>query len=129
MGVYYRLMAEIQEETTAYAAAAGVLQTSPYTPPESAKLTGLRVIPCRTAASSLLDGMQIKITCTTFKPNSIEVCVAGSGLQTAPAFPAPAIDYPVMQDVVAGVPITVESRNVNGSAVTNEVLLMGRFES
>lgn len=126
---YYRLLAHCQEETTSYAAAAGTLQASPYTPPENAKMTGIRVIPCRTAATTLLDGLQIKLTCTTFKPNSIEVACNGSGLQTAPAFPVRPIDYDVDQPVQAGVPITIESRNVNGSAVTVDVLVLGRFEN
>lgn len=129
MGKYYKLIAECQEETTAYAAAAGTLQPSPYTPSENAKMTGIRIIPCRTAATTLLDGLQIKLTCATFKPNSIEVCCNGSGLQTVPAIAVAPIDFDIDQPVMAGVPITVESRNVNASAVTNEVLVMGRFES
>lgn len=129
MAKYYRMLGHLQEETTTYAAAAGAMQTSPYTPPEDAKLTGLRLIPSRTAATTLLDGLQVKLTCTTFKPNSIECYVNGGGLQTAPAFPMGHIDYDVDQPVKAGVPITVESRNCNGSAVTVDVALMGRFES
>lgn len=129
MGKYYRLVAHLQEETTTYAAAAGAMQTSPYTPPEDAKLTGLRLIVNRTAATTLLDGLQVKLTCTTFKPNSIEVATNGSGLQTAPAFAVEPIDFDVDQPVKAGVPITVESRNCNGSAVTVDCFLMGRFES
>lgn len=126
---YYRLLAHCTEETTTYAAAAGGLQASPFTPPEDAKLTGIRLIVNRTAATTLLDGLQVKLTCTTFKPNSIEVFTNGSGLQTAPAFAVEPIDYDVLQEVRAGVPITVESRNVNGSAVTVDVAVMGRFEN
>jgi len=125
---YYKLLAELQEETTAYAAAAGASAPSPYTPAQSGKLTGLRLIPSRTAATTLLDGLIVKLTCTTFSPNSIEVAIAGSGLQTAPAIQPVPIDYDVDQPVQAGVPITIESKNVNGSAVTVEVLVLGRFE-
>lgn len=129
MGKYYRMLAHCQEETTTYSPAAGGLQASPFTPPESARLTGIRVIVNRTAATTLTDGVQIKLTCTTFKPNSIEVFANGSGLQTAPAIAVGPIDFDVDQPVAAGVPITVESRNVNGSAVTNDLVVMGRFES
>lgn len=126
---YQRLLAHLTEETTTYAAAAGALQASPYTPPEDARLVGLRIIVNRTAATTLLDGLQVKITCTTFKPNSIEVFTNGSGLQTVPAVPVAPIDYNVDQPVKAGVPITVESRNCNGSAVTVDCFLIGSFEA
>lgn len=129
MGKYHRLLAHIQEETTTYAPAAGAMQTSPFTPPETAKLTGIRVLPARTAATTLLDGLQIKLTCTTFRPNAIEVGVSGSGLQTAPAAQPVPIDWSVNQEVTAGVPITIESRNVNASAVTVDVEVWGQFES
>lgn len=129
MGKYYRLLAHVQEEGTSYAAAAGTLQTSPYTPVEDAKLTGIRVIANRTAATTLLDGKQIRLTSATFKPNSIEIWASGSGLQTAPAAQPVPLDFDIDQPVKAGVPITIESRGVNGSEVTVDIAVMGRFES
>jgi hypothetical protein len=129
MGKYYRLIGDYDAETTAYSACAGAAQTSPYTPDEDARLTGIRVVVSRSAASTLTDGVQIRLTCTTFKPNTMHVACVGTGLQTAPAFAAPIIDFDVDQPVKAGVPITVEGRNILANAVTNEILILGRFES
>jgi len=123
------VMGEIQEEGTAYAAAAGALAPSPFMPPENAKLTGIRVMPTATAATSLLNGLQIRLSSTSFKPNTIEVACTGNGLQTVPAFSQQIVDFDVDQSVVAGNKITVESRNLTASAVTVECLVLGRFES
>lgn len=129
MRKYYKLIAHIQEEGTTYAAAAGALQPSGYQPFEKGRLTGVRIMPSRTAATTLLDGKQIKLTCSTFNPNSIEFGVTGSGLQTAPAAEPGHIDFDVDQPVEPGNAITCESRDVNGSAVTVDVLVFGRFEA
>jgi len=132
MGTYWRLLGEYDAETTAYTALAGT-PASPYTPDETGRLTALRVIVNRSAATSLINHVQFRLTCTTFKPNSIEVGGQGSGLQTAPAFQsgvAAVTDWDVMQPVQAGVPITVEGRNKTADTpVTVSVHLYGRFES
>lgn len=129
MGRYARLIGHYDAETAAYTSCAGAFQTSPYTPDEDATLVGLQTIVGRTAATTLTDAVQFRLTCTTFKPNSIHAMALGTGLQTAPAFPAPIIQTPVSQPVKAGVPITVEGRCGNASAVTNDVYLFGIFES
>lgn len=129
MGKYWRLLGHYDAETATYSACVGAFQTSPYTPDEDARLVGLRTIVGRTAATTLTDEFQFRLTCTTFKPNTIHVMGVGSGLQTAPAFPAPVVDYQVDQPVKAGVPITVEGRCGNASAVTNAIYLMGLFQS
>lgn len=129
MGKYWRMIGHYDAETTAWSACAGAQQTSPYTPDESAKLIGIRVIAERTAATTLTDGVQIRLTCTTFKPNTIHAEVCGSGLQTAPAQQAQAMDFEVDQPVQAGVPISVEGRCANASAVTNDVKIYGMFQS
>lgn len=129
MARYWRLIAHYDAETATYSACAGAFQTSPYTPDASGRLKGLRVVIGRTAASTLTDEVQFRLTCTTFTPNTIHTMGVGSGLQTAPAFPVPPMDYEVDQPVTAGVPITIEGRCGNASAVTNAVYLMGLFES
>jgi hypothetical protein len=129
MGKYWKLLAEYDAETATYSNCAGAAQTSPYTPTESAKLIGLRVIVGSTAATTLVEAVQFKLTCSTFKPNSIEVLANGNGLRTAPAANVPPVDYPVDQPVQAGVPITVEARNVAGTPVTVQCFLMGEFVS
>ena len=130
MGKYWRLLGLYNAESTTYSACAGNAQTSPYTPDENAVLTGLRVIVSADAVTTLTEAVQFKLTCTTFKPNSIEVVGQGIGLATAPRLGGLVTDYPVQQKVQAGVPITVEARNVTADTpVGVSTLLMGCFES
>lgn len=129
MGKYWRLLGQYDAETATYSACAGPMQTSPYTPDEDAQLIGLRALVSRTSAATLTDSVQFRLTCTTFKPNTIHTGALGSGLQTAPTTPAEPIDWTVQQPVKAGVPITVEGRCNNASAVTNDVELYGLFQS
>lgn len=128
MATFWRLLGEYDAETTTFSACAGAAQTSPYTPDVSGTLTGLRVIPNRSAASSLINHVQFRLSCTTFKPNTLHVGGQGTGLQTAPALQQDTQDYDVDQPIQAGVPITVEARNVTADTpVTVSVLLYGRF--
>jgi len=129
MGKYWRLLGDYNAETTTYSACAGASQTSPYTPDKTATLVGLRPIVVADAATTLTEGVQFKLTCTTFDPNSIEVMAFGSGLDTVPALRVAPVDYSVNQPVKAGVPITVEARNITADTpVGVRVLLMGCFE-
>jgi hypothetical protein len=125
---YWRLIGHYDAETNTYSGCVGAMQASPYTPDKSGRLIGLRAMVGRTSAATLTDAIQFRLTCTTFNPNTIHAMAIGTGLQTAPAFPAPVIDFQVDQPVQAGVPITVEGRCANGSGVTNDVFLFGLFE-
>jgi len=124
-----RLIGEYDAETTTYSACAGAAQASPYTPDFSGNLVGLIGVMNRSAATSLINHVQFRLTCTTFSPNTIHAFVQGGGLQTAPALqPAPYM-IPVAQRVQSGVPITVEARNVTADTpVTVSVLLYGVFD-
>lgn len=124
----WRLLAEYDAETTTYSAAAGAAQTSPYTPDFSGRLIGLRTQVSRTAATTLTDAVQFRLTCTTFNPQTIHVGAVGTGLQTAPANIAPPVDWAVDQMVQAGVPITIEARCILANHVTNDILLYGCFD-
>lgn len=127
---YWRLLGEYDAETTTYSAFAGGAGSSPYTPDSDAILVALRVEIGRDAATSLINSLQFKLTCRTFTPNSIEVGGTGSGLQTAPAIQPSPIDWPVMQAVKAGVPITLEGRNITADTpVTVCALVWGLFET
>jgi len=128
MGEYWKVLGEYDAETTTYSELAGGAGASPYTPTEDATLVGLRVIVGGDAATTLTELVQFKLTCSTFTPNSIECMGAGGGLRTAP-FPQPApIDYSMNQPVHAGVPITIEARNVTADTpITNNVILLGKF--
>lgn len=130
MGEYWRLLGLYNAETTNYSACVGVAQTSPYTPDEDAKLVGLRVVVSADAVTTLTEAVQFRLTCTTFKPNSIEAVGQGIGLATAPRLGGLIIDYSVNQPVKAGVPVTVEARNVTADTpVGVSTLLMGKFVS
>lgn len=129
MGKYWRLIGHYNGEATTYEALAGTFQSSPYTPDEDARLVGLRVMQAPEAATSLVEGFQLRLTCTTFKPNTIHVCGIGNGLATVPAIPAPVVDYEVDQPVKSGVPITIEGRHAVATAVTANILLLGMFQS
>ena len=128
-GKFWRLLAEYDAEATTYSACVGPKGSSPYTPDVSAHLKGLRVVINRSAATSLINHVQFKLTCTTFNPNSIEVGGQGNGLQTAPSVALMPFDWDVDQPVQAGVPITIEARNNTvDTPVTVSVMLYGYFE-
>lgn len=132
MGKYWKLLGEYNGEATTYAAVLGTISgaQSPYTPTEDGKLVGLRATNGQVAVTTVMSQVQWKLTCSTFKPNSIEVGSVGEGLGTAPKAASPPIDWVVDQPVRAGVPITIEARNISAyAAVTVETYLWGYFES
>ena len=125
----WRIMGEYNAETTTYSALAGGAGTSPYTPDFNGRLRGLRVCVNRSAASSLINHVGFKLTSTTFNPNTIEVGGQGSGLQTVPAIQPADREWAMDQAVRAGVPITMEARNITADTpVTVSVLLYGLFD-
>lgn len=126
---FWRLIGEMVETATTYGAVAGAAAPSPYVPDVDANLVGIRIIASRQTASSLTNAQQIRLTCTTFNPNTLHVAITGTGLQTAPAFVMNQLDYDVNQMVRAGVPITIEGRNTYANAVTPDTLIMGLFET
>lgn len=128
MGRYWQAMAEYDAETQAFSEAAGTVK-SPYNPKANGKLKGIRVLVGRQAATSLTDGVQLRLTCATFSPvNTIDFFVEGAGLQTAPALQPVPYDFEVDQPVSAGTPITIEGKCLEATHVTNSVLIMGLFE-
>ena len=128
MGRYWKLIGQYNSETTAYTALAGTFGASPYTPTRDARLIALRVIVSNEDATTLVEGQQFKLTCDTFVPDSIEVGALGNGLHTAPAFPA-SMDWPVDQMVKAGVPITIEGRNITAETLVGvETNIWALFE-
>lgn len=129
MGKYWRLIGHYNGESQTYEALAGGFQASPYTPDEDAQLIGLRLLVGGEAATSLTEGVQIRLSSTTFKPNVIHVAGQGVGIHTAPRQGIPIIDFEVNQPVKAGVPITIEGRHAVATAVTHNSFLMGMFQS
>jgi hypothetical protein len=129
MSKYWRVIGHYNGEAQTYEALAGAFQTSPYTPDETARLIGLRIIPSAEAATSLTEGFQIRLSCTTFKPNTMHVAGSGTGLQTVPCASQGHIDFEVDQKVEAGVPITIEARHAVATAVTANIIIMGLFSN
>ncbi len=129
MGKYWRLIGHYNGEATTYESLAGTFQASPYTPDEDARLVGLRTVVNAEAATSLVEGVQLRLSCTTFKPNVIHIGASGNGLQTVPATPQPVLDWEVDQPVKSGVPITIEGRHAVATAVTANIMVFGLFSS
>lgn len=127
---YWRALGLYNAETKEYTAFAGTGLSSPYTPTEDARLVGLRAISSSDAVTTLTNHVQVRLTCNTFKPNSIECGAEGTGLLTAPAAVRPPMDWQVDQPVKAGVPITIEGRNITADTpVGVSVLLYGLFQN
>ena len=125
---WWRLIGEYNAETKTFSACAGAV-TSPYTPDKTGKLTGLRVVPNADAATTLMQHVQIRLSCTTFQPNVLEVGGQGCGLQTVPAKQTMPIDYDIDEPVQAGVPITIEARNLTADTPVGVLVeIYGRFE-
>lgn len=129
MGKYWRVIGHYNGESQTYEALAGTFQTSPYTPDEDARLIGIRVVPGGEAATSLVEQFQIRMTCTTFKPNTIHVGGSGVGLRTVPCSSIQTYDWEVDQPVKSGVPITIEGRHAVATAVTANIVVYGLFSS
>jgi len=126
----WRLLGEYDSVTTAFTALAGT-PGSPYTPDFNGRLVALRTIVGGGAATSLVQHIIFRLTCTKFVPNVLEVAAQGSGLQTAPAVKTgEVIDWPVDQVVQSGVTVNIEARNEAGveTPVTVEAFIYGLFE-
>jgi hypothetical protein len=129
MGKYWRLIGHYAGEAQTYEALAGAFQASPYRVPENCTLKGLRVIVSAEAASTLTEGVQFRLTNVNWKPNEIHIIAQGNGLRTAPGTTPPALDYEVNQPCSVGTDITSEGRNNVATAITNNIFIMGLFES
>ena len=130
MGRYWALIGGYNAVTTSYSECADTPGTSPFTPTENARLVGLRAIEGSAAVTTVLTAVQFKLTCSTFKPNSIECGLAAAGIHTAPRGMVATMDWVVDQEVKAGVPVVVEGRILGAyTNVTPEVWLFGLFES
>lgn len=129
MAKSYQYLANYDAETTAWSAAAGPGGTSPYSPPVDGRMTGIRLIFGRTAATTLMNQINIRLTCALWSPNQIVVGGCGTGLATVPAFQPPVYDFDIDQPIKAGVPVTVEGINILANAVTADIHVFGRIEN
>lgn len=129
MPKYIDVLGEYDAETQAYSAFAGGAGSSPYRPKAAGRLKGIRVIVSGQAATTLLRGLVIKLTCPVWKPvNSISIAVAGHGLDTAPMANPPVYDFPIDQEVNTGNDITLEGKCLEATAVTVSAIVLGMFD-
>jgi len=128
MARYWRLMGEYDAESATFTAFAGGGGASPYTPETDGTLVAVRVLPASTAATTLFEMVNIRLTCTLWKPNAIEVGAIGNGLRTVPATPQKEFDWLINQPVRTNVNITMEGENLAGTPVTVQVFVYGLFE-
>jgi len=120
MAVWTEYLGIYDAETKTFSA----LAASPYSPTKSGRIKELIVVIGSAAVTTLVEHVQFKLTCTTFDPNTIYAYASGAGLRTAPAFPILPVSIPVDQKITAGVPITIEARNLTADTpVTVEVYL------
>ena len=120
MAVWTEYLGIYDAETKTFSA----LATSPYSPTKSGRIKELVVVIGSAAVTTLVEHVQFKLTCTTFDPNTIYAYASGGGLRTAPAVPIAPVSIPVDQKMTAGVPITIEGRNLTADTpVTVEVYL------
>lgn len=132
MGEYWQVMGRYDAETQAFSAFTTYTggPASPFVPVEAqSTLVGIRAIVGSQAATSLTEGVAIKLTCTAWKPNTLTFYVQGNGLRTAPAAAPPVYDFPVNQPCSSNSPITLEGMCLEATHVTNSVLIMGKFKS
>ena len=128
MAKVWRVLGHYNAETQAYSALAGTFGSSPYNPDFNGRLVGIRLLEGQEAATSLMCDVQVRMTCTTFNPNSMDFAINGGGLKTVPVAYQADITYAVDQQVRAGVPITIEARNATATGVTVSVIVLGCFE-
>lgn len=131
MGKFWRMIGHYNGESTTYEALAGTFAASPYVPDCDGRLKGLRLMLGGEAATSLVEGVQVRLTCTTFNPNTIHLAAMGNGLRTVPTSgqQGSPVDFEVDQPVKSGVPITLEGRHNVATAVTAQAFVMGLFEA
>jgi len=133
MAVWTEIMGRYDGEDTSWTALVGAGYTSPFTPKANGRLRKLSIVQAAGAATSLIDAVVFKLTCAKFKPiNSLEIGYYGGGVQTNANHKMNqgiAAEWEVDQEVIAGVPITIEAKNISAqTAVTVDVLLIGTFE-
>lgn len=130
MAKYWRMIGHYNGESQTYEALAGAFQASGFSPPMKGRLKGIRIIVGGEAATSLIEGIEFRLSCPLWTPNVMEIAAMGNGLRTVPAtgenIP---VDYEVDQPVEPGNPITIEGRHNVATAVTCQAFLMGLFES
>lgn len=129
MAKYWVYMGEYDAESTTFTEFAGGAGASPYNPDTDGTLKALRVMIGADAVTTLTEQVEIRLTCTKFKPNAIHCGAGGIGLATAPRQQVMPVDWVVDQEIKSGVPVKLEGRNITADTpVGVSVHLYGLIE-
>ena len=101
---------------------------APYNVPVNGRLIKVTVLLSGAAASSLIEGVRVELTCTNWNPNTMRVGSVGGALRTAPAFPIPSWDWPLDQPVTSAVAIS-GAYLFTITAVTPVLVVFGTFST
>lgn len=126
---YWEVIGHYNGESQNWEALAGTFQSSPFAPLAKGRLKGIRVLPGGEAATSLIEQIEFRLSCPLWTPNTITIGANGVGLRTVPASPLGHIDYEIDQPVEPGTGIAIEGRHAVATAVTNNTVVLGLFES
>ncbi len=122
--IYSDEMGTSQSVTKTYVAMTG----SPYSPLTDGKLVTVKLLACGDAATSLIEGVQVKVECPLWGV-PLTVATVGAGLRTVPQLPIPVGVQNCDLQVRTGVQITVQIKNVTADTpVTPQYVVIGVFE-
>lgn len=101
MAIYSDEMFNTQGESTTLADMnAGSGSTAgKYAPSLMGKILKVILIWAGEAATSLAEYCRVELNCTIWKPNLLRFGMAMGGIRTAPAFPVPAYEWPIDQQI------------------------------
>ena len=122
MTLHWEEIATFTGVGTTYAACTG----SPYTPNVNGRLRAIKLAASGQAATSLLEGLDVKITAPGWGVD-LTVGAGGGGLRTAPAVPVAVAEFEVDLPVKTGVALTIQAK-WNVTAVTPNVSVFAAFE-
>lgn len=131
MGKWIECIGEYDAEATTWAAVLGTLSgyKSPYTPLKTGRIRKLRIIFTGGAATQLIDHVQFRLKSAAW-PVDCVVGADGGGVHTnGIPYTAPSEEFDVDLPITAGVPVTIEGRNVTPQTpVTVSVMLYATIE-
>jgi hypothetical protein len=132
MGKWVECIGEYDSEAVAtWAALQGTVSgfKSPWTPLANGRIKKLRIVFAGGAATQLIDHVQFRLKSAAWPVESI-VGADGGGVHTnGIPYTAPSEEWEVDLPITAGVPITIEGRNVTvQTPVTVMVLLYATIE-
>ena len=124
MAIYSDELGLSESVTTTYATA------NTYSPLTNGRLIGVRLYACGDAATSLIEGVEVRIESVSFGGVPVTVMAVGGGIRTAPAQPIPVGSVNCDLPIRTGVNLTVQIRNVtDDTPVTPQYMILGIFQA